>query len=70
MTDCALCGGDASTDELSEAAWVHHRVLERMAAAHPTWRSQRGACPSCMQDALLELLLESGGDALHAGIQR
>jgi serine protease AprX len=70
MTGCGLCGGEATSDELSEAGWVQHKVLERMAAAHPTWRRDDGACPACVQDALLEVLLESGGDALHAGIQR
>jgi serine protease AprX len=67
---CALCGGAATSDELAEASWVQHKVLQRMATAHPTWRRDEGACPACVQDALLELLLESGGDALHAGIQR
>jgi len=67
---CGLCGGDTPNDDLSEAAWVDHTVLERMAAAHPRWRREQGACPACVQDALLELLLESGGAALHAGIQR
>jgi serine protease AprX len=67
---CGLCGTDTEQGDLSEAAWVHHRVLERMAAAHPAWHRRQGACPACVQDALLELLLESGGAALHAGIQR
>lgn len=70
VTSCALCGGAPADDDIAEAAWVHHKVLELMAAAHPKRPRGEGKCPSCVQDALLELLRESGGDALHAGIQQ
>src|SRR5688572_29302026 len=67
---CGLCGVDATPEDLSEAGWLDRQVLERMAAAHPIWRREDGACAACVQEALLELLLRDGGAALHAGIQR
>jgi serine protease AprX len=45
-------------------------VLQRLQAAHPQWLRADGACPACVQEALLQILLEKGDAALHAGVQR
>ena len=67
---CGLCGAIAPTDDLAEVGWLDQKVLDRLSHAHPDWQRDDGACPACVQEALLELLLESGAEALHAGIQR
>ena len=44
-------------------------VQARLASEHPKWRRKTGACPACVQSALLQVLLERGDAALHASIQ-
>lgn len=41
-----------------------------MAEQHPDWRSSDGACPGCLQEALLRTLLAQGHEALHQRIQQ
>jgi serine protease AprX len=45
-------------------------VVGRLAQAHPAWRRPDGACPACVQQALLELLLTRGEAALREGVQK
>jgi serine protease AprX len=54
---------------LQEAHWLAPRVLDRLAAAHPRWRRDDGACPACVQEALLETLLLDNRDALEGRVQ-
>ncbi len=42
----------------------------RLAQKKALWRRADGACPACVQQTLLELLLEKGEDALHEGVQK
>ncbi|MBK8131021.1 MAG: S8 family serine peptidase [bacterium] len=44
--------------------------MARLAAAHPHWRQTDGACPACVQEALLYTLLAQGDAALHYHVQR
>jgi serine protease AprX len=69
MPGCGLCGAAAREADLAEVGWLDHAVLDRLARANPAWRREDGACPACVQDALLEVLRESGADALQAHIQ-
>ena len=68
--DCPLCGARSSRAELAEARWSAPHVLARILGAHPGWQRTSGACPACVQHALLGLLLEKGGEALHDGVQK
>lgn len=69
MPACALCGRRASRSTLDEAAWLDRRVVERLARAHPRWRRPDGACPACVQEALLQTLLLDGRGALEGRVQ-
>ncbi|HVZ16115.1 MAG TPA: S8 family serine peptidase, partial [Terriglobales bacterium] len=40
-----------------------------MANDNPNWRRADGACPACVQQSLLQVLLERGDEALHHSIQ-
>ncbi len=40
-----------------------------MRQAHPRWRRADGACPACVQQYLLQTLLDRGEAALHESIQ-
>ena len=67
---CALCGRSEPLAALSEAAWLPGEAIERIAADHPGWRRADGACPACVQQTLLEMLLDRGENAFHVSVQR
>ncbi len=67
---CTLCARPERAEVLGESRWVAPEVEARLVAAHPEWRRADGACPACVQAALLETLRENGEEAFHAGIQR
>jgi serine protease AprX len=69
VTACPLCGAPAIPDELAEAGWLDSQVVACIAARNPSWQRSSGACPACVQQALLQDLLEKGDAALHDGIQ-
>src|SRR5690349_23529989 len=66
---CPLCGGHTTGEELAESHWLAPDAARRLAADHPEWRREDGACPACVQEALLQLLLHHGHNAFHAGVQ-
>ncbi len=66
---CGLCGTPSSRAVLDEAGWLSPRVRARLLRDHPAWRPSDGACPACVQEALLRVLLARGDAALHEGIQ-
>jgi len=68
-TSCPLCGGRATGEELGESRWLAPDVIARLSAEHPEWRREDGACVSCRQEALLQVLLHHGHNAFHAGVQ-
>ncbi len=69
MLSCPLCRRPTAQSHLAEVGWLAPDTLARLAAQNPGWRRQDGACPACVQQALLETLLERGDEALHLGIQ-
>lgn len=66
---CPICGALTPQPVLEEVNWLSTEVLERLAADNPNWQRENGACPACVQQSLLQILLESGGEAAHASIQ-
>ncbi len=54
---CSLCGTESSPEVLAEARW------------YPFWNRADGACPACVQDHLLRVLLARGDGALHQAVQ-
>jgi serine protease AprX len=66
---CPLCSRRTTPAALQEARWLDVRVLDRLAGAHPRWRRADGACPACVQQALLETLLIDGRQALEGRVQ-
>jgi serine protease AprX len=69
LNRCPLCLAKSPSEQLKEASWLSPNVLHRLAEAHPNWRRADGACPACVQQALLQVLTEKGEAALHEGIQ-
>lgn len=67
--DCALCGAKAAASDLAEAGWADAEVRDGLAREHPGWLRADGACPACVQQTLLKILVERGEDELHEGIQ-
>jgi len=68
-TACALCGVAAPPPVLEEVAWGSEATLRRISALHPGWSLEDGACPACVQEALLLTLIEKGEAEFHAGLQ-
>jgi serine protease AprX len=69
LTACPLCSAPATPGDLAEAGWLDPQVMARIAERSPAWRRESGACPACVQQALLQALLEKGDAALHDSIQ-
>jgi serine protease AprX len=67
---CPLCARLTPSSDLGEALWAAPEVTERIAGRHPGWTRKDGACPACVQQALLELLLARGEEALREGVQK
>lgn len=57
QTPCPECGALTDSATIAEGRW------------YPFWRDSRGACPACVQERLLQRLLEKGDAALHHGVQ-
>jgi serine protease AprX len=68
-TRCPLCGAAAEPSVLAEAGWLSPNVIQRLARDNPNWQQSSGACPACVQQALLQILTEQGEGALHASLQ-
>src|SRR5262245_65454077 len=66
---CSLCGTLSTPQALAEAGWLAPGAVTRLKAEHPEWARADGACPACVQQVLLEALVEHGEAALHDGIQ-
>ncbi|MFQ5344082.1 MAG: S8 family serine peptidase, partial [Anaerolineae bacterium] len=69
VTTCLLCGRTTTKDELAEAGWLAPDVVARLTSRYPHWKREDGACPACVQQVLLQTLLDQGEVALHDGIQ-
>lgn len=69
MNECVLCRTPADPGALARAGWADAATLERLAREHPGWRREDGACPACVQQALLETLAERGEAEFHEGLQ-
>jgi serine protease AprX len=54
---------------MAEAGWLDARVIARLERAHPGWRRADGACPACLQEAVLEDVLIHGRAALEGHVQ-
>jgi serine protease AprX len=70
MIPCPTCGHPTTAVALSETNWLDASTLAQLAAAHPQWQKEDGACPACVQEALLHTLLAQGDAALHDHVQR
>lgn len=66
---CPLCGMMHEAAVLAEVDWLAAPVIQRLADENPSWKHQDGACPACVQNALLHVLLKKGEAALHEGVQ-
>lgn len=66
---CPLCGVPSTSGVLAEARWISGDAVAEIARDHPGWTRADGACPACVQEALLSVLLRHGHDAFHEGVQ-
>ena len=69
MTACSLCSTATTEEALREAAWVSPETVARLHERRPEWRRADGACPACVQQAVLSLLLETGDHTLDRVVQ-
>jgi serine protease AprX len=66
---CPMCGRRSDSSALGETAWLPDDVVARLADQHPGWKREDGACPACVQEALLAVLLHHGDNAFHSSVQ-
>lgn len=66
---CPLCTRPELVDSLAEAWWVEPTVIQYLTQQNPSWRLVDGACPACIQEALLHVLLSQGDEMLHQQVQ-
>ena len=66
---CPLCHRTERRDVLAEAAWLDADATERIRSRNANWQKRDGACPACVQQALLSLLLEKGERVLGRVVQ-
>jgi len=68
-TYCPLCETPTPRALLAQAGWISPEVETQLRNDHPEWRRSDGACPACVQQYLLQTLLNKGEAALHESIQ-
>ncbi len=68
-TSCPICNSWTAAEVLAETRCSSPELLQRLEGHHPGWQHEDGACPACLQQALLQLLLEEGDEAIHESIQ-
>lgn len=66
---CPLCGRKTHINGVDAEHIQMPAIVAQLMSAHPEWRKADGACPACVQDALLYVLLSAGDDALHRQLQ-
>ncbi len=66
---CPLCTKPSPSSSLHEAGWLPARVAQQIGSNHPEWKASDGACPACIQQALLQTLLQHGEAALQESVQ-
>jgi len=66
---CPFCGRPTPSRHLAEAGWLAPEVIERLTRKQPGWQRRDGACPACVQGALLQSVLDTGLAALHESVQ-
>lgn len=69
MLTCPLCQRPTTATDLIEINWQSASTIARLASLNPGWKREDGACPVCVQDALLHTLLSQGDNALHRHVQ-
>ena len=67
--NCPLCNRIERRDVLAESGWVDADTDARIRSRNAHWKKQDGACPACVQHALLSLLLEKGERVLGRVVQ-
>ncbi len=66
---CPICGVATRESVLAEARWIDAATESRLRERSPEWRRHDGACPACVQQALLALLVQKGEGVLGRVIQ-
>lgn len=69
-TLCPFCHHPTPAEQLAEVDWLGQETLTALAQQHPGWQADDGACPGCVEEALLQTLLAQGHAALHERIQQ
>lgn len=67
---CALCRTVGRPEPEHALQWYPPDALAELMRSHPGWRLDDGACPACVQQALLTVFLRDGDPRLHSAIQQ
>jgi serine protease AprX len=70
LAHCPLCGTLTPRSQLREAGWVTPETEARIRQIRPGWTRPMGACPACVQRALLFTLLGRSEASFQSSVQR
>src|SRR5215210_2683585 len=69
IVKCPLCGVNSTSEALNEASWLPLGAVASLESLHPGWTLAEGACPACVQRALVEMLILQAEVRHHDRIQ-
>jgi serine protease AprX len=65
-----MCAQTPPNTDLRQGRCLDPGVIGHIAGAHPQWLTERGDCPACVQQAILQTRLMHGVAAMHSCIQQ
>ena len=66
---CPRCGRPTSEHDLVESHWANEAIISQLRQDHPEWAADQGACVTCVQEALLLLLIQEGAATFYESVQ-
>src|SRR5437764_1470640 len=66
---CPLCAKLREVQSQREAVWASPELIDRLSELNPDWEASQGACPACLQEALLEVMLREGDAKAHESLR-
>ncbi|MBP6788737.1 MAG: hypothetical protein KA170_14190, partial [Candidatus Promineofilum sp.] len=66
---CPRCGRPTSEQDLVESRWANEAIISQLRQDCPEWAAEQGACVTCVQEALLLLLIQEGAATFYESVQ-
>lgn len=60
LENCPFCGRETPLADLAQALWLPPGAVALLESRHPGWRLAHGACPKCVHESMIQILVEQG----------